>query len=398
MEKTIMGKFDFLKNELDSLKDRQLYREPITIDRFEGTTIEADGRRYILFCSNNYISLSGHPHINEKVCEYLQQSGYNSPSSRLVSGTTNIHIKLEDRLARFFGKEAAMVLPAGFMANEALLRTLPQKGDLVLMDKLDHASIIDAVTTSDATFKTYRRGQYERIEELLSQADYRQKYVVTESIFSMDGDTADLVKLAELKDKYGAILIVDEAHAIGCMGNGGAGLAQEAGVLEKVDIVVGTMSKSIAAGGGIVAGPRIVREYLINKARSFIYTTALPIATCVAAEAAMDLIKSERWRRQKLKQNADYLRTRLNAMGINTGQSTTHIVPVIIGSEKDTVAASRELFERGFFISAIRPPTVPPASSRLRISLQTDHTTEQIDGLCEAIAELVLQKIVPVHA
>ena len=384
-----MVKFDYLYQELQSLREQGLFREPLTVDSAAGTAVQAKEKEYILFCSNNYLGLAGHEHISKSVCEAVRQYGFGAGASRLVCGTTRMHIELEERLAAMFAKEAAMVLPAGFMANEALLRTLPQKGDLVLLDKLDHASIIDAVTAGEATFKTYRRNGLDRLEELLGRNEYNRKFVVTESVFSMDGDCADLRELVRLKEKYGAILIVDEAHAVGCLGQSGAGLSQQLGVLSGVDIIVGTMSKALAASGGFIAGPRVVIEYLVNKARSYIYTTALPIATCAAVNAAMDLVEREPQRRTRLADNSTMLREGLCRLGLNTGTSTTHIVPVIIGDAKETVEVSRALFEKGFFISAIRPPTVGPASSRLRISLQSEHTKMQIDSLLAAMADLV---------
>jgi 8-amino-7-oxononanoate synthase len=253
------------------------------------------------------------------------------------------------------------------------------------MDKLDHASIIDAVKASGADFRTYRRGDLGRVGKLLSREDHRRKFIVSESVFSMDGDKADLVVLAELKDKYGGVLIVDEAHAVGCLGNNCAGLADELGVLDRVDIVVGTMSKALGSGGGFVTAPEVVIKSIVNKARSFIYTTAATVPNCAAALKAIEIIKAEPERREKLKKNCEYLRKKLDALKLDTGQSSTHIIPVIIGSEARTLAISKMLLDEGYFVAAIRPPTVAANTSRLRISLQANHTTEQMDGLVEAL-------------
>jgi len=205
----------------------------------------------------------------------------------------------------------------------------------------------------------------------------------------MDGNAADLKRLVELKKNYDAILIVDEAHALGCMGKTGAGSAEEIGVLSEVDIIVAPLGKAIAASGGIVASKKAVIDYLINKARAFIYTTAPSPANCAAILAALDIVKTEPARREKLAANAKYLRAKLNKLGLDTGKSTTHIIPVIIGSSEGTLAVSKELYDRGFFIAAIRPPTVPADSARLRISVQSDHTTEQLDGLCDVLKEVI---------
>ena len=212
----------------------------------------------------------------------------------------------------------------------------------------------------------------------------------------MDGDAADLKTLVELKNKYDAFLIVDEAHALGCLGKRGAGLAEELGVLENVDIVVATMSKALGATGGIVASKKVVIDLLVNKARSFIYTTAPTVANCAAALAAVEILRTEAGRREKLKRNAEYLRSKLNQLGINTGLSRSHIIPVIIGGEKDTLTVARELYEMGFFIPAIRPPTVPAGTARLRLSVQSEHSKEQMDKLCAGFEKLIKQGVLPI--
>lgn len=386
-----MEKFDFLKTRLEELAASRLLRTPRRIDSSQGLIITIDGRQMLLFCSNNYLGLANHPAIVEAACRAASAYGVGSAASRLVSGTMTPHIELEKAMAALFQKESALTFPSGWTANEAVLKTIPQKGDLVLLDKLDHASIIDAATTSDAEFKTYRHGNLDRLEAALADGRYNRKFIVTESIFSMDGDKADLHTLVRLKKAYNAILIVDEAHAVGCLGQTGAGLAEELGLLNEVDIVVATMSKALGATGGVAAGPKVVTDYLINKARSFIYTTAPSPVTCAAVLAALELVKTEPQRRMRLAQNADYLRSRLKKIGLSTADSSTHIIPVIIGSEENTLAVSQKLFEGGFFVAAIRPPTVAPGTSRLRISLQADHTRQQIDALCDALSELKIK-------
>jgi len=383
-----MDEIDFLKTQLDALKKADLLRRLVCIESAQGTAVQIDGQEKVLFCSNNYLGLANDPRIVEAVCDAVRKYGHGAGASRLISGTMKPHVELEQSFCRLFQKEASLVFPSGWTANEAVLKTIPQKGDLVLLDKLDHASIIDAAGSSAAEFRTYRRGSLERLERLLSEGDYNRRFIVTESIFSMDGDKADLEALVELKKKYGAIVIVDEAHALGCLGQRGAGLAEEIGVLKDVDIVVATMSKVLGSAGGIVAAGKPVIEFLINKARSFIYTTAPTVANCVAALAAIEVITAEPGLRASLKQNADYLRTNIKALGLNTGPSTTHIIPVIIGASQQAVAASQALFEKGFFIPAIRPPTVPPNTARLRISVQSEHTKQQMDSLAAALANL----------
>ncbi|MCK4752433.1 MAG: 8-amino-7-oxononanoate synthase [Planctomycetes bacterium] len=390
-----MNKFDFITKQLEELKNTNLLREPACIDSAQGTTVRIDGHDKILFCSNNYLNLANHPKIIEATTEAMKKYGHGSGASRLISGTMRPHVELEKELATLLGKEAALIFPSGWMANEAVIRSIPQKGDLLVLDKLDHASIIDAAKGSDAEFRTYRRGSHERLEKFLADDNYNRKFIITESIFSMDGDTADLETLIELKNKYNAFLIVDEAHAFGCLGENGAGLAEKSGVLDEVDIIVVTMSKAMGSTGGAVAAKRQVIDLLINKARSFIYTTAPTVASCAAAMAAMEIARQEPDRRKKLKQNAEYLHTKLNQLGLNTGSSESHIIPVIIGGEKETLTVSKGLYEMGFFIPAIRPPTVAAGTARLRISIQSEHTKEQMDSLCAGFEKLIEKGVLP---
>lgn len=392
-----MDKFDFLETQLEELKDTNLLRKPVCIDSAQSTTVRINGQEKILFCSNNYLNLANHPKIVQAVTEAMKKYGHGAAASRLISGTMSPHVELERKFARLLQKEASLIFPSGWMANEAVIRTIPLRGDLLLLDKLDHASIIDAAKSGPAEFRTYRRGNYARVEKYLAGKDYNRKFIITESIFSMDGDAADLETLVELKNKYDAFLIVDEAHALGCLGQTGAGLAEELGMLENIDIVVATMSKALGATGGVVAAKKIVIDLLINKARSFIYTTAPTVANCAAALAALEILRVEPVRREKLKQNAEYLRERLNRLGIDTGQSKSHIIPIIIGDEKDTLRLSKKLFEMGLFIPAIRPPTVPAGTARLRVSLQTEHSREQIDQLCDGFEGLIKQGLLPRH-
>ncbi|HUW17969.1 MAG TPA: 8-amino-7-oxononanoate synthase [Sedimentisphaerales bacterium] len=390
-----MDKFDFVAAQLDELKRANLLREPRCIDSAQATSVRIDGREKVLFCSNNYLGLADHPKVIQAVIDAVRQYGHGAGASRLISGTMRPHVELEKDLARLFRKDAALVFPSGWTANEAVIKTIPSKGDLLLLDKLDHASIIDAARSSEAQFRTYRRDNLNRLEKFLADKSCARKFIITESIFSMDGDAADLKTLVELKVKYDAFLIVDEAHALGCLGETGAGLAEEMGLLDQVDIVVGTMSKALGSAGGVAAAKKVVVDLLINKARCFIYTTAPTVANCAAARAALEIVRTEPHRRERLRQNAEYLRTKLNRLGINTGRSISHIVPVIIGGEKEALAVSRSLYEAGFFVPAIRPPTVPAGTARLRLSLQSEHSKEQMDALCEALEKLVRQGFLP---
>ena len=390
-EKSVMDKFAFLEDKLRELENTDLLRKLRCISSAQGPVVRFEGDRAekILFCSNNYLNLANDSSVIAAVTEAVKKYGYGTAASRLVSGTMTPHIEVEKAFAKFFSAEAALLFPSGWTANEAVLKTIPQAGDIVLLDKFDHASIIDATRAGEAEFRTYRADNLSRLEKLLADKKYNRRFIVTESVFSMDGNAADLKRLVELKKAYDAILIVDEAHALGCLGKTGAGLAQELGLLSEVDIVVAPLGKAIAATGGIVASKKAVIDYLINKARAFIYTTAPSPANCAAILAALEVVKTEPARREKLAANAKYLRAKLKSLGLDTGNSTTHIIPVIIGSSKDTLRLSKELFDRGFFIAAIRPPTVPADSARLRISVQSAHTKEQLDNLCDILKEVI---------
>ena len=391
-----MAGLDYLGETLEQLKKANLFRGLRSVDSAQGCTVRMNGAEKVIFCSNNYLGLASHPAVIQSVLESVRQYGYGAAASRLISGTMRPHIELEKRLADFFCKEAALIFPSGWMANEAVIRTVPQRGDIVLLDKLDHASIIDAARGGEAEFRTWHRDRPGRLEKYLSDSKYKHKFIVTESVFSMDGDAADLRKLVGLKKRYEAFLIVDEAHAFGCLGKSGAGLAEEMGLPGEVDIVVATMSKALGATGGVVAGEKKVIEFLINKGRSFIYTTAPSPVNCAAAMAALEIIKNEPERRERLRKNAGYLRGRLKDFGLNTGKSSSHIIPVIIGEPEDTLNVAEELYRKGFFVVAIRPPTVPAGTARLRISVQSEHTREQLDGLCDAFAKLIGGGILPV--
>ena len=381
-----MDIYDDYKNQLAQSARDGLLRRCVCIDSAQGPAIRmADGAEKLLFCSNNYLNLANDPRICAAAAEAINQYGVGSAASRLISGTMTPHVELEEAFAAFLKKEAALYFPSGWSANQALLTTLPSKGDLVLIDKFDHASIIDAVKACDADFRTYRRGQSDRIEKYLADTQYNRRFIVTESVFSMDGDTADLRQLVQLKNKYNAILIVDEAHAIGCFGDTGAGLCQQEGVLKDVDIIVAPLGKAPAVAGGIIAGKKVVVDYLINKARPFIYTTAPSPVIAAAALKSLEIIRTEPARRKQLADNAAFLRNALTDMGLDIGNSTTHIIPAILGDSEKTVAVSKKLFESGCFISAIRPPTVPTGSARLRISVQANHTQKQLEKLCQTL-------------
>jgi len=385
-----MTDFIDLNEELNRLRTEHLYRHCRCIDSAQGPTVRLEGgAEKVLFCSNNYLNLAADSRVVEAACQAGRRFGFGSAAARLVCGTMTPHVELERTVAKWLGKEAALFLSSGWAANQALLSTVPQKGDLVLIDRFDHASIIDAVRGGQAEFRTYRRDQMDRLERFLAEWGFGRKFIVTESVFSMDGDRADLKALIRLKQRYDAVLVVDEAHALGCLGDSGAGLAEAEGVLKDVDIVVVPLGKAVGASGGVIAASQVVIDYLINKSRPFIYTTAPSPMMAAGAIEAINIIRTEPQRRQHLNATANAMRRRLSAMGLDIGGSTTHIIPVILGESEKAMAVSAALYEAGFYVAAIRPPTVPAHTARLRLSVQYAHTQAHCDGLCDALAAIL---------
>lgn len=371
---------------LSDLSAQDLRRVLRAVDSPSGPYVTMAGRRLTCFCSNNYLGLANHPEIKAAAKAAVDRWGWGAGASRLVCGHTTAHEMLEARLSAFKGTEAALVCPTGYQANLAAIRGLAGKDDVILLDKLNHASIIDAALASGVVVRIFPHRNYDRLEELLIRtASARRRLIITDTVFSMDGDFADLAKLVELKTRYNALLCIDEAHATGIFGTHGHGLAEHAGVEHQIDITVGTLSKALGGIGGFIAASREIIDWLINTARPFIYTTAIPPAACLAACAALDLIDREPDRRLKLLRMAGQLKGELTTRGWNTGQSSCQIIPIIVGPVDQTIRLSQNLLEAGILIPPIRPPTVPVNQSRLRISLCVDHTAEDLDYLISTL-------------
>ena len=376
-----------MQTSLDELAAADLLRRPWRLESPCGPRVRIGGREFVCLCSNDYLGLANDPAVKAAAVAGIERWGVGAGASRLVSGTMAPHAELERRLAEFKGAEAAIVTPTGWMANHVAVHALAGGGDVIFCDKLNHASIIDAARSSGARLRTYPHRDVERLGKMLEKhrRDGRRCLIVTDSLFSMDGDIAPLRELAELKDRFDAQLLIDEAHATGVMGDGGRGVAEMLGVESRLDAVVGTLSKAIGALGGFVAGPRALIETIVNTGRAFIYTTALPPVMCAAAMAALDIIQRQPQRRQKLLRMASELRGRLRAAGLRTGDSESQIMPVVIGDAGGAVRVSLGLMEAGFFVPAIRPPTVPHGSSRLRVSLSAAHEPPDLDRFVEAV-------------
>lgn len=375
-----------LQAQLKNLDVAGLLREMRAIQSAQDRLVVIDGKEYTSFCSNNYLGLANHPKVKQAAVRAIEKYGWGAGASRLVSGNFELHEKLEQKIARFKSCEAAIVFPTGYMANVGTITAIVGAGDAVICDRLNHASIIDGARMSQARLFVYKHCDCQSLEEALKRTPkYRRRLVVTDSVFSMDGDVAPLDDITALAHKYEAILMVDEAHAVGFLGEGGRGAVEHFGLEGKVDIIMGTLSKAVGGIGGYVAGSSTLITFLRNKARSFIYTTALPTAACAASIAGIEIIEQNPQLIERLRQNSHRLRSKLIALGIDIRNSTTQIVPIITGKTKAALELSKKLFQAKILAPAIRPPTVSRGQSRIRISLMAQHTDHDIDTLVDLI-------------
>ncbi len=371
-----------LRAQLDDLSRRGLHRAFRLIESPQDAYVQIDGRRLCNFGSNNYLGLANHPRIRAAVTEAVEQWGWGAGASRLVTGHMESHRQLEKRLADFKQTEAALVCPTGYQTNLAAIRSLVARQDVIFLDKLNHASIIDAARGSEAVVRVFGHRDYNKLQRLLERFRHApRRMIVTDSLFSMNGDFADLPLLVELKNRYDTWLCIDEAHATGVFGANGRGLAEQMGVEQEIDVCIGTLSKAFGGIGGYIAASQEVIDWLINTAGPFIYTTAIPPAACAAAMAALDLVEQEPQRRTHLLQLAEYCRSELIARGWDIADSTSQIVPVIVGENEAVLRLSEKLMAADLLTPAIRPPTVRKSQARLRISLTAEHNKENVDLL-----------------
>jgi glycine C-acetyltransferase len=348
-----------------------------------------DGSELVMLASYSYLGLIGHPRIQEASIRATEKYGTGAGGVRLLTGTMDLHEELEARIASFSKRESACVYSSGYVTNVAIITGLTGPGDLVLMDKLDHASIVDGALLSGAKWKTYRHNDMAHLEKLLveAQGEYNTIIVVADSVFSMDGDVMDLPKTKELCVKYGARLMVDEAHSVGSLGKTGHGIEEHFDMYGAIDLKMGTLSKSIPSVGGYLAGDADLIDYQRHMSRPFIFSAALPPAQCAAAIEAFNVIEDEPWRVQQLQRVQDTYASGLRAQGWDTMDSTTCVVPVLIGDETKTMDLTRELFDRGVFVCPIVHPAVPRGMDRLRTCLMATHTDEDLDQVLTAFEE-----------
>ncbi len=375
-----------LAENLARLRQRGLYRTRRVIDGAQAVTVEVDGRRLINFCSNDYLGLAGHPAVVEAFRRGAERYGVGSGSAHLICGHSRAHHALEEELAEFTGRARALLFSTGYMANMGMISALAGKSDWVLEDRLNHASLLDGGLLSKAAFKRYRHADLGDLEDKLANPG-RRRLVVTDGVFSMDGDLAPLPEMAALTKKYPATLMVDDAHGLGVLGQDGGGVLQHFGLAEaEVPVLMGTLGKALGTFGAFVAGSEELIETLIQQARTYVYTTAIPPALAEATRASLKIVVAEQWRREKLRALVEHFRAGARQLALPIMESITPIQPLLIGDSRRAVACSEALSAQGFWVSAIRPPTVPPGKARLRITLSANHEISQIDALLSALA------------
>ena len=380
------GFFDFA-SELEQLRQAGLYRQRRVVEGPQAIKLQIDGRCLINFCSNDYLGLANHPLLASAFKRAVDQYGVGSGASHLISGHTQAHHALEEELAEFTGRERVLLFSTGYMANLGIVSALMDRSGRVLEDRLNHASLLDGGLLSRAEFQRYQHNDLNDLQHRLEQSASKT-LIVTDGVFSMDGDLAELPGLAKLAERHQAALMVDDAHGFGVLGATGAGVAEHFALdQQQLPILMATLGKALGSFGAFVAGEEDLIEFLIQKSRSYIYTTAMPAAVAEATRAGLKLLHTEAWRRERLQQLILYFRQSAAQQNIKLMDSMTAIQPVLVGDSHAVLLAGQRLQAQGFWVGAIRPPTVPKGSARLRITLSAEHSYEQIDRLLEILPE-----------
>ncbi|MFL5896764.1 MAG: 8-amino-7-oxononanoate synthase [Thermoleophilaceae bacterium] len=377
---------DELAARIDDLRDRGLYRKLRLISGPQGPRVLLDGKPVLLLCSNNYLGLADHPRVRQAAADAAMRWGAGAGASRLVSGNMTIHRRLEEQIADFKRSEACVLFGSGYLANTGIVQSLAREGDVVFSDALNHASLVDGCRLAGARTFVYDHCDTDHLEWGLREAGGRGALVVTDSVFSMDGDVAPLAEIVELAHRYDARVMVDDAHGIGALGPGGRGAVAAAGLEDEIDVVVGTLGKALGSYGAYACTSRTMAKWLVNTARTLIFSTALPPPAVAAAVAALDLLVEEPRRVDRLQRNAAIMREALAAQGMDTGASTTQVLPLVVGEADDAVRVCERALERGVFAQAIRPPTVPQGSSRLRLAVMASHTRAELQDAAATLA------------
>lgn len=371
---------DWIKKQVDELKEQNLYNNILTIESAIGPEIQIEGKKILNFCSNNYLGLANNPEMKKAAIEAIEKYGIGPGAVRTIAGTMTLHRELEEKLAKFKKAEAVITFQTGFVANLAVIPALVGENDLIFSDELNHASIIDGCRLSKAQVIRFAHADAKDLEAKLKAAPKDvKKLVITDGVFSMDGDIAPLDKIYEVTSKYDAMLMVDDAHGEGVLGNSGRGIVDHFGLHGKVDVEVGTMSKAFGVMGGLAAGKKEVIEWLSQRGRPFLFSSAMTIPDVAACIAAVGLLEKSENLVKKLWENADYLRAGLKKLGFDTGTSISPIIPIMLGENKLAQDMSRELFAEGLFAKAIVYPTVPQGKARIRVMNSAGHSKEQLD-------------------
>ena len=381
--------YSMWEKDLQKLAREHLLREISVLDSPSGPLMSLNGQNTLQFASNDYLGLANHVHLKQAACKAIEQYGVGAGASRLISGTLTPHHSLEQSLAHFFGTEASLTFSSGYAVNTGIIPNLITSDGLIFADRLCHASLIDGCRLSRATLRIFRHNDIDHLKSLLGKrAPARPSLIVTEGVFSMDGDLAPLLELVHLAEEFEATLLIDDAHGTGVMGATGRGTIEHWGVDSAKVLHMGTLSKALGASGGFITGTKDFIAYLINTSRSFIYSTAPSPPIAAAAQAAIHLIQQEPERRARLWQNREHIYQGLAAIGCHMTKTESPIIPLIVNDPGLAIEMSQQLRKKGIFIPAIRPPTVPKGTSRLRITVTAEHSVEQIDAALEAIQQV----------
>jgi glycine C-acetyltransferase/8-amino-7-oxononanoate synthase len=375
-----------IEARLDELRSLGLHRRTRLVSGPQGPHVLLDGKPVLMLCSNNYLGLADHPAVRQAAADAAMRWGVGAGASRLVSGTMTIHRRLEERLADFKRRESALVFGSGYLANAGCISALARAGEVVFSDELNHASIIDGCRLSRAEVFVYHHCDPEHLRWGIEQAEGRGSLIVTDSVFSMDGDVAPLAEIVELAQRYRLRTLVDEAHATGVLGPGGRGALAEAGLEDQADVIVGTLGKALGSYGAFVACDRAMAAYLINSARTFIFSTALAPPAVAAAMTALELLQERPEMVDRLAANAVALREAVSGEGFDVSGSRTQIMPLVVGEAQDAMRICERALAGGVFAQAIRPPTVPPGTSRLRLAVMATHRAQELRAAARTLA------------
>ena len=379
-----------IKAFLKEKQQQHLYRSPRISESAQQPLMQIDGKEYLTFCSNDYLGLANHPKIVKAFQQAAEKYGVGSGAAHLINGHSIQHQKLEEELAEFTGRDRALLFSTGYMANMGTVSALLDRGDYLFADRLNHASLVDAGLLSKAKMKRYAHADTDALEKFYQKLGNPQvnSMILTDGVFSMDGDEAPLKDLSQIAERHKAWLMVDDAHGFGSLGQNGAGQLEQDGLSQnEVPILMATLGKGVGTAGAFVAGSEDMIEYLIQSARTYVFTTAMPPSIAAATRTSLKLIQEESWRREKLRELIQFFKQGAQQLGLNLMPSNTAIQPILIGSSETAIQISQKLQDKGILVTAIRPPTVPKDSARLRITFSANHTQQHIEKLLQTLEE-----------